>query len=65
METDLRGFSVLAPMTVKSRRRKWVNDAGNLSQRMQPAMITKPLFDAIVVEDSQSSGRLANTADTN
>ena len=30
----------------------------------EPPVITKPLFDTIVVEDSQSGGYLANATDT-
>jgi len=38
---------------------------GNLITTDKPAAPAEPLFDAIVVEDSQNSGCLANSTSTN
>ena len=37
---------------------------GELVATDEPAVVTKPLFDAIIVEGGQSDGRLANSAST-
>ena len=38
---------------------------GELVATDEPAVVTEPLFDAIVVEDSQDNGRLADSANAN
>jgi len=38
---------------------------GELVATDEPTVVTKPLFDAIIVEDGQSGGRLANSTRAN
>ena len=38
---------------------------GELVTANEPTVVTETLFDAIVVEDGESDGRLANSASTN
>ena len=50
--TRSSGFSMPAPITLGSRRRKCKWDVGELVAANEPAVFAKPLFDPIVVEDS-------------
>ena len=51
-----------APITLESRWKKIGAGGGELVTTDEPTVVTKPLFDSIVVEDGQNGGRLANSA---
>jgi hypothetical protein len=48
-----------APMTLERQPGKWVRDAGFVAAD-EPAVVIKPLFDAVAEEDGRDDGGLAS-----